>query len=216
MASKKQRWNESQINTKTSKPAQVKEGKDHSAQSVCSGGKQAASSLSKSIVSSGRSSSLSSKGGDSTAAAAAAGKVGGSLKRGSLVSQTSAGHPATRLPSRPARPALRLSSSRSFSSLHTSSLTAAPFMRSSRSLNRLDQRCTSTDDSEVKKGNNTGKKILDSARLSASEEQIIRYKKDSDNAEKRKTSITPQLPESSSSLVPANASHYNKGNKQVI
>lgn len=106
---------------------------------VSSGGKQAGSSASKTSVSYGRSNSLSSRGSDS---AASGGKAGGSLKRGSLGHQGSAGHQGTRQTSRPSRPALRLCSSRSFSSLHTSSLTAAPFMRSSRSLSRLDQRST--------------------------------------------------------------------------
>lgn len=44
--------------------------------------------------------------------------------------------------SRPAPAGVRLCSSRSFSSLHTSSLSAAPFMRSSRSLSRLDHSST--------------------------------------------------------------------------
>ncbi|GLD75222.1 trichohyalin-like protein [Lates japonicus] len=100
---------------------------------VSSSGKQAGSSTSKPGVSCGRSNSLGSRGSDSTASGS---KVGGSLKRGSL------SHQGTRQASHPGRTALRLCSSRSFSSLHTSSLTAAPFMRSSRSLNRLDQRST--------------------------------------------------------------------------
>lgn len=80
----------------------------------------------------GRSNSLGGRGGDS---AAAASRAGGSLKRGSL------GPQPTRQAPGPSRSALRLCSSRSFSSLSTTSLSVAPFMRSSRSLSRLDQRC---------------------------------------------------------------------------
>lgn len=99
---------------------------------VSSGGKQAGSSTSKPSVTCGRSNSLNSRSGDLTSGGS---KVSGSLKRGSLIQPT---RPA----SHPARPAVRICSSRSFSSLHTSSFTAVPFMRSSRSLNRLDQRPT--------------------------------------------------------------------------
>lgn len=96
---------------------------------VSSGGKQSGSATFKPNATCGRSNSLNSR---SAADLNSGGiKVGGSLKRSSQSSK-----PA----SHPARPALRLCSSRSFSSLHTSSLTAVPFMRSSRSLNRLDQR----------------------------------------------------------------------------
>lgn len=94
-----------------------------------SGGKQAGSSTSKTSIAFGRSSSLSGRGSDSSGS-----KAGGTLKRGSI------GQQGTR--SRSAGPAARLSSSRSFSSLQGSSLAAAPFMRSSRSLSRLDRRCT--------------------------------------------------------------------------
>lgn len=76
------------------------------------------------------------------------GKAGVSLKRSS--NQGRGGHWASRPPSstRPSRPALRLCSSRSFSSLDTSSLTTVPFMRSSRSLNRLDRRATGDGDAQ--------------------------------------------------------------------
>lgn len=53
-----------------------------------------------------------------------------------------AGQQITRQASGPAPAGVRLCSSRSFSSLHTSSLSAAPFMRSSRSLSRLDHSST--------------------------------------------------------------------------
>nr|XP_008303978.1 PREDICTED: trichohyalin-like [Stegastes partitus] len=204
MTSKKQSsWHETLVNTKTSKPAQKKGGKDPAAP-VSSGLKQAVSS--KTSVSGGRSNSLSSRGGDSTG-----NKVGGSLKRGSLGHQT-------------AGSALRLSSSRSFSSLQTSSLTAAPFIRSSRSLSRLDQRASGNDpnhiaaSSQVKKSQPTGKKIFNSGQRSSSVEQM-RSKNDQcrgDNAEKMKPSSSPQPPESSS-LVPTAAClhHCNKGKKQT-
>lgn len=68
--------------------------------------------------------------GRSRDSAVSGGEAGGSLKRNVLGNQAA----------RQCRPAVRLSSSRSFSSLNASSLAAAPFMRSSRSLNRLDQR----------------------------------------------------------------------------
>lgn len=86
----------------------------------------------------GRSHSLNRKGSDATASAS---QAGGSLKR-SINHQVNAGNQDGRQTSRPARSAISLCSSRSFSSLHTSSLSAAPFMRSSRSLSRLDQRST--------------------------------------------------------------------------
>ncbi|XP_061892372.1 rootletin isoform X2 [Entelurus aequoreus] len=54
------------------------------------------------------------------------------------------------------KPALQLCSSRSFSSLHTPSLYAAPCRRSSRSLNRLDQRST-RDESDVVAADSTVK-----------------------------------------------------------
>lgn len=104
---------------------------------MLSGGKQTGSTLSKTSVRSGRVNSLDDSGSSPTASGS---KAGGSLKRGSLSQPGNAGHQAARQASRPARPPRRLCSSRSFSSLHTSSLTAAPFMRSSRSLSRLDQR----------------------------------------------------------------------------
>lgn len=53
-----------------------------------------------------------------------------------------AGLQLTRQASGPAPSGVRLCSSRSFSSLHTSSLSTAPFMRSSRSLSRLDHSST--------------------------------------------------------------------------
>ncbi|XP_035801881.2 trichohyalin-like [Amphiprion ocellaris] len=194
---KQSRWPETLVHTKTNTPAQKKVGKEPAALTapVSSGAKHGISS--KTSVGGGRSISLSSRGGDSTG-----NKVGGSLKRGS-------------------RQALRLSSSRSFSSLHTSSLTAAPFMRSSRSLSRLDQRSTGDDShqasSQVKKSQPTGTKILNSGQRSSSEEQM-RSKKDEchgDNAEIMKTSSSPQPLDSS--LVPTAAClhHCNKGKNQT-
>ncbi|XP_071330126.1 early endosome antigen 1 [Trachinotus anak] len=215
MSKKQSRWHETLVNSKTNTSTQKKGGKDLAALTapVSSGGKQAGSSTSK--PSYGRSSSLSSRGSDSTASDS---KVGGSLKRSSLSHRGSVGHQGTRQASHPGRPLL--CSSRSFSSLHTSSLTAAPFMRSSRSLNRLDQRSTGQDSdqaapsSQVKKGQTSEKKALDSGCLSSSAEQI-RYKKDQchgDNVEEMETSSSSEPPESSSSLVTTSACHHH-GNK---
>ncbi|XP_041868421.1 myosin phosphatase Rho-interacting protein-like [Melanotaenia boesemani] len=193
--SKKQRWHETLVNKKTNKPTQKNGGKDLAALAVpaCDGGKQTGSGATKTSVSCGRSSSLSSKGGDSTVTGS---KFGGS--RSSLSHQGGAGHQVNRQASHPSKPALRLRSSRSFSSLQATSLSAAPFMRSSRSLSRLDQRSTESDKtsgrSQVKKGQNTGKKILDSVRLSSSVEQFS-------------SSCQPQT--SSSSLVSTTTCHHH-------
>ncbi|XP_072225680.1 uncharacterized protein [Leuresthes tenuis] len=199
MSKKQSRWHETLVNTKTNKPVQKMGGKDLAALTVpaCDRGKQAGRSVAKTSVSCGQSSS---KGGDSTASGS---KFGGS--RSSQSHPGSAGHQATRQASHPARPTLRLRSSRSFSSLQATSLSAAPFMRSSRSLSRLDHRSTDPDNtvasSHVKKGQATGKKTLDSGQLSSSEEQISLFQ--------------PQA--SSSSLVSTTVSHHhsNKGKKQT-
>ncbi|KAL7378146.1 hypothetical protein ABVT39_009362 [Epinephelus coioides] len=210
MMSKAPRWPETLVNSRTNKPAQEKGGKDPAASAVAasSGGKQASSS--KTSVSGGRRNSLNSKGSDLTASGS---KAGGSLKRGSL------GHQGTRQSSRPARPALRLCSSRSFSSLHTSSLTAAQFMRNSRSLSRLDQRPTGdVSSSQVKKGQSTEKSVLNSGQRSSSVEQLRDSKEcDGDQVEKMKTSSFSEPLESSSSLVSATACHHhcNKVKKQT-
>lgn len=74
------------------------------------------------------------RGGDS-AAAGSQGPAGGGVSFGHR-----GGQQAATKTSNPVKPALRLRSSQSFSSLQSTSLTAAPFMRSSRSLSRLDQR----------------------------------------------------------------------------
>lgn len=97
-----------------------------------SGGRQASSGASKTCIHSGKSS----RRGDSAAA-------GGKGPAGSGVSLGHQGGPGRQSASQtfnPAKPALRLRSSRSFSSLRSTSLAAAPFMRSSRSLSRLDRR----------------------------------------------------------------------------
>ncbi|XP_047428735.1 early endosome antigen 1-like [Mugil cephalus] len=189
MMSKKQ----SRCNEKPNKPTQKKAGKDVAA--LTSG-----TSASKPTY--GRSNSLGSRGGDS---AAAASKAGGSLKRGSLGPQPTGRGPG------PSRPALRLCSSRSFSSLHTSSLSVAPFMRSSRSLSRLDQR-SNRDDSESKVVSKQGNKVQNPERRSQDFEEQLRIKKD-----QMKTSSSPQPPESSSSLVSTNACPLpcDKGKKQT-
>lgn len=99
------------------------------------GGKRSGSNACKTGVSYGKSSNLSSRGSESRAGGS---KSGGS--RGSLSHQDSAGQKAKKQGSQSARSAVNLRSSRSFSSLQASCLTAAPFMRSSRSLTRLDQK----------------------------------------------------------------------------
>ncbi|XP_068434496.1 early endosome antigen 1 [Clinocottus analis] len=213
--SKAPRWPETLINSKTNTPAQKTRGKEPAAIPVPapSRGKHAGSQTSKPSAGCGRSNSLSSRGSDSTASGS---KAGGSWKRGSLGHQ---GHQGTRPASRPARPALRLCSSRSFSSLHTSSLTAASFMRSSRSLNRLDQRPTGDGPSSQVKKQTTEEKELNSGHLSSSQKQI-RDKEDrchDDEAEKMKTSSLCEPPESSSSLVSTTAQHHqcNKVKQQT-
>ncbi|XP_042361617.1 trichohyalin-like [Plectropomus leopardus] len=217
MMSKAPRWHETLVNCKTKKPAQKTAGKESAALTASSGSKQAGSI--KTSATHGRSHSLNSRGSESTASS---NKAGGSLKRGSLGHQ---GHQGTKPASRPSRPALRLCSSRSFSSLNTSSLTAAPFMRSSRSLSRLDQRATGDDSdhavssSQVKTGQTTENKALNSGQRSSSVEQI-RDNKDQchgDKAEKMKTSSSSEPPESSSSLVATTACHhhYDKVKKET-
>ncbi|XP_075942831.1 uncharacterized protein LOC142945301 [Anarhichas minor] len=201
--SKAPRWPGTLVNSKTNTPAQKM--KEPAALTVPASGCQ----TSKPSVSCGRSNSLSGRGSDSTASGS---KAGGSLKRGSL------GHQGIRAASRSARPALRLCSSRSFSSLHTSSLTAAPFMRSSHSLNRLDQRSTGDVPSSQVTKQTDEKKELNSGQLSSSEEQI-RDNKDQchdDEAERMKTS-SPCEPPESSSLVSTTACHHhcNKVKKQT-
>ncbi|KAM4717216.1 uncharacterized protein FYW61_017384 [Anableps anableps] len=157
MGSKKQsRWNEALGTTKTNKP--VQKDRENELRAYV-GGKQNSSNVPKT-------SGKSSKGSESTATGSkAAGNRG------------SSSHQVTRPSSQPAKPALCLRSSRSFSSLQASSFTAAPFMRSSRSLSRLDER--STEDTyninaslQVIKGQGTGKKTLDSGRQSSSVERI--------------------------------------------
>ncbi|XP_006809202.2 myosin-11-like [Neolamprologus brichardi] len=208
--SKKPRWQETPMNTKTNNPTQKKGGKDLTSLPA-PGGKQAGSSVSKAGVSSGRSSSLG-RGSNLTAAVS---KVGGSLKRGSLSHPGSASHPIARQASHTARAGPRLCSSRSFSSLHTTSLSAVPFMRSSRSLNRLDQKSAGEDGalgkSQAKKGQASGKKTLNSSRLSSSLEKIRGSKEPchGNNADRMKTSSSPHLAEPSSSLVSTSAQHHH-------
>ncbi|XP_034749170.1 cingulin isoform X2 [Etheostoma cragini] len=214
MMSKAPRWPDTLVNSKTNKPAQKTGGKEPAALTVPASnrGKQAGSCTNKTNISVGRSKSLSSRGSDSTTSGS---KADGSLKSGSQ---------GSRQASRPARPAFRLCSSRSFSSLHTSSLTASPFMRSSRSLSRLDRRSTGGDSdhavssSQVKKGQTAEKRALYSGQLFSSDEQI-RDNKDQchgDKADKMKTSSSSEPLDSSSSLVSTTSSHRhcNKVKKQ--
>ncbi|KAK1878218.1 Myosin phosphatase Rho-interacting protein [Dissostichus eleginoides] len=204
MMSRAPRWHDSLVNSKPKKPAPKPGGKEPAAVPASSGGKQAAS---KTSVTYERSNSLGTRGSETTASdnKAGANKAGVSLKRGSVV------HQGPRAASRPGRQALRLCSSRSFSSLQSSSLSAAPFMRSSRSLNRLDQTPTG-DDSEhaVKHGPTAAKKPL-----SYSEEQLRDDEDqfDGDEEEQMKTSSSSELQES-----PSSASYHtcNKVKKQTI
>ncbi|KAK5619377.1 hypothetical protein CRENBAI_011929 [Crenichthys baileyi] len=143
---------------KTNKPVQKDRENEVRA---CVGGKQNSSSAPKS-------SGKSSKGCYSTAD----GKVVGNRGRVS--------HQATRPSSQPAKPALRLRNSRSFSSLQASSFTATPFMRSSRSLSRLDEKSAENTyntnaSSQVRKGQGPGRTTLDSSRLSSSVERISSF-----------------------------------------
>ncbi|KAM6905348.1 uncharacterized protein FYW49_015366 [Xenentodon cancila] len=175
MSKKHSRWQETRVNMKSNKPLQKNSRKDFATSTVpaCNGAKATASSAFKASVICGRSSSFSSRGGDSTASGS---KTGGS--RGILSHQGGIGPQAKRQASHPARPPPRLHSSRSFSSLQATSLTAAPFMRSSRSLSRLDQRSPGNysgqagASSQVKKGQGNDRRTLDSGRLSSSLEQI--------------------------------------------
>ncbi|XP_077414989.1 uncharacterized protein LOC144044447 isoform X2 [Vanacampus margaritifer] len=156
MMSKAPRWPEVLLNTKLHKPTQKKGGKEASSLTVpvSSRGKQAGSGGAKATLNGARSNSVSSSSDRDSKSAV-------TLKRSSH--QGRGGHWASRPSSRPSRPALRLCSSRSFSSLHTTSLTAAPFMKSSRSLNRLDQRAPGDDsdlDTNVRKETSSGSKAL--------------------------------------------------------
>ncbi|XP_014869303.1 PREDICTED: trichohyalin-like isoform X2 [Poecilia mexicana] len=187
MASKKQsRSNEALVTTKINKP--VQKDKENELRG-CVGGKQNSSSAPRTAG------WKSSKGSDSTTTGSkAAGRGGSGI------------HQTTRPTSEPAKPAFRLRSSRSFSSLQASSLTTAPFMRSSRSLSRLDERSTdsyyTSVSSQVRKGQSTGKKILDSGRQSSSVERI---------------SCSTHLQPSSSSVVSTAICHHQttKEKKQI-
>ncbi|KAM8844397.1 uncharacterized protein AB9W97_022480 isoform 2-T2 [Spinachia spinachia] len=169
-----------------------------------SAAKQAVSQTSKPSVRCGRSHSLSSRGSDSTAGGS---RSGGSLKGGSL------GQQGSRQASRSARPVLRLCSSRSFSSLHNS---AAPFMRSSRSLNRLDQRSPAGDSDREAPSTQAKKKPRENVKLTpgqlSSPEEPIRDTIDQchdEKAEEMKTRSPCEPTESPSSLVSTPACHQH-------
>uniref|UniRef100_UPI003AABC15E uncharacterized protein n=1 Tax=Centroberyx gerrardi TaxID=166262 RepID=UPI003AABC15E len=195
---------------------------------VPSGGIPAGGSTAKHSFRCGRSSSaggsVSSRGVDRSATGSSA---GGGVSRGSTSLQGS------RQTSRPARLAVRRCSSQSSPSLHTSSLSlsAAPFMRSCRSLSRLDQSPIRDETgsehavprSQVKTGHSSSvKTVLDSSHLScpAATEEPSRAKKDQsdgDNADKMETSFSSEPPASSSSVVSSAACHHhsNKLKKQT-
>ncbi|KAK5856476.1 hypothetical protein PBY51_008068 [Eleginops maclovinus] len=212
MMSRAPRWHDSLVNSKPKKPAPKPGGKEPAAVPACSGCKQAAS---KTSITYGRSKSLGSSDIELTVSDNKAGgnKAGGSLKRGSVSLQ---GHQGPRAVSRPGRQALRLCSSRSFTSLQSSSISAAPFMRSSRSLNKLDQTSTGDDSGHaVKTGQTATKKPLDSGPLSYSEKQLrdVDDQCEGDEDEKMKTRSSSELQESPSS---ACHNHCNKVKKQTI
>ncbi|XP_078807597.1 uncharacterized protein LOC105354578 isoform X3 [Oryzias latipes] len=172
MSKKHSKWHETLVTTKTNKPQSNHKGRDFAAPTPSwDGGKRSGSNACKTGVSCGKSSNLSSRGSESRAGGS---KSGGS--RGSLSHQDSAGQKAKKQGSQSARSAVNLRSSRSFSSLQASCLTAAPFMRSSRSLTRLDQKSSDSDRTaaklSVKKGQSTGKKTPDSDHLSSSAEHL--------------------------------------------
>ncbi|XP_054615819.1 golgin subfamily A member 4-like isoform X2 [Dunckerocampus dactyliophorus] len=192
MMSKAPRWPEAVIN----KPTHRKSGKASSLTvPVSSRGKQAGNTANKATSNGGRSHGICSK-------------TGVTLKRSNH--QGSA--------SRPPKPAPQLCSSQSFSSLHTSSLNAASFMRSSRSLNRLDQRSTEDEcdvvgsDSSVNKGPSSENKVLDSG-------EPFRKNKEQchgDNDEKKQVSSSSETLNTASSELPTTAclQHADKVEKE--
>ncbi|XP_077358821.1 uncharacterized protein LOC144004946 isoform X2 [Festucalex cinctus] len=197
MMSKAPRWPEVLVNTKLHKPAQKKGGKEASSLTVpvSSRGKQAGSGGQKATLNGARSHSVSSSDKDSKSAV--------SLRRSSH--QGRGGHWASRPSSRPSRPALQLCSSRSFSSLHTSSLTTAPFMRSSRSLNRLDQRATGDDsdvdrNAQVRKETSASKVLLCGKPSPKETTRTNRELDHGDNDKKKGLSSSCETQESSSEL----------------
>ncbi|KAM6965857.1 uncharacterized protein LKV04_018352 [Tautogolabrus adspersus] len=210
--SKKQRCHDNLVNSKSNTPAQRAGGREAAALAapVSSGGKQAGSSASKTSV---RSNSFSSRGLDSSVSGS---RAGGSLKRSSVSQQNFVKPPGSRAAPRPARPPLRLGSSRSFSSLQTSSLTAATFSRSSRSLSRLDQKSSRDNhkdpSSQVKKRRATENKGPTSGQLSRTNSDLCH----GDDAEKMKTRSSSEPAEFSSSLVSTSECqhHCSKVKKQ--
>ncbi|XP_057716520.1 myosin-9 [Corythoichthys intestinalis] len=204
MMSKAPRWPEVLANTKIHKPTQKKGGKETSSLPVpvANRSKQADSTAAKITLNGGRSNSISN--GD--------GREGATLKRSSH--QGREGLWVSRPSSRPSRPAPKLCSSRSFSSLHTSSLTTAPFMRSSRSLNRLDKRSAgdeSDENAQVKKDISSGSKKLFCKKLSTSKEPLRTNKGRcrGDIDEKKAMSSSSETLESSSSEVSSTACFHH-------
>ncbi|XP_068192794.1 early endosome antigen 1 [Antennarius striatus] len=204
MSKSPSRWPETVVNSKTNKSTQNARSKERAAATVplFRGGTQASSSKAKSSVINGRRSSLSSRGTDPTAPGS---KAAGTLKRSSVSHQGSVCDQGTR--------ASRLSSSRSFSSLHTSSLTRAPFIRGSRSLSRLDQRpADAVPGSQVKK--QIGEKtVLNSDKLSSKEQISDQKDQCCDNTEEMEMeSHSTELWESSSSVDLTSKCHHHCNN----
>nr|XP_057905252.1 trichohyalin isoform X2 [Doryrhamphus excisus] len=182
MMSKAPRWPEAKGNKATHMKS-VKEAPSLTV-AVSSRGKQAGNTATKATFHGGRSNGLGSK-------------TGVTLKRGNQ--QGSA--------SRPTKPALQLCSSRSFSSLHTSALSAAPFMRSSRSLSRLDQRSTG-DESDVVGANTPGKKRPFSENKILDSGKPIRKKKEQchgDRDQRKQVSSSSETLNTASSELPVTA-----------
>ncbi|XP_072298689.1 uncharacterized protein [Eucyclogobius newberryi] len=189
MMSKAPRWQDTLETSKANKAMQKKMGKESKFSVSC--GKQQ-SNNSRSGVNVGRSHSFGTKD------LSSGGKGGGSAQE-----QNHAGLKDTRTASRSSRSGIRLCSSRSFSSLHGSSFPAAPFVRGSHSLSRLDQRRRDEG------------KGLDSRKFSASLETLRDCKNYPLNtAGDMKTSPSDQSLESSSSVATCHH-HSNKVKKQT-
>ncbi|XP_029913019.1 uncharacterized protein LOC115363086 [Myripristis murdjan] len=189
---------------------------------VPSGSNQTGSSVAKTSFRSRRSNtaggSVGGRGGDWRAPGS---KVGSTLHRGIVSHNSCVGHQGTRQASNPARAALRLCSSRSSPSLHTSSLSAAPFMRSCRSLCRLDRSPirdeTGSGHTVLRSLLNTGPSSLEKTALesgqptspAATQEPCRDAKDHGENDEKMETSSSSDPPASSSCVVSSAACHQH-------
>ncbi|KAM8825559.1 uncharacterized protein ACB058_021424 isoform 3-T3 [Synchiropus picturatus] len=164
------RWPEP-VSTKTSKPAQKRAAKESAVPTPGhTRSKPVGSSVSLPNVAFGRSYSFSSRRGELGVSSC---KAGGGLKRE---------YQGVGPPLKPSRPPARLTSCHSFSSLPNSSFPAAPFMRTSRSLSRLDQRHARDDSgspAHLRRRHPLEKKFLNCGHLSSSDEQLREKKEHS-------------------------------------